>query len=178
MPKNPLLKIIPRAKPKVPDWINFLFWFSLILLLAVISISFYLQSQVSFLDKKEEELDNQLTKIETGDVETLEKEVFAVSKKIKDFSRLFKERKVISGIFDFFRSQCHPKVQFATFSLTSENYQVNLNGQTESFRTLGEQVLSFKKNENIKDFQLFNVSFNREGKVVFTVTFSLAEAIF
>ena len=47
MPKEDLVKIIPKLKPRTPTYLKFLFWFSLILLVVLVGLYFFLGSQIS-----------------------------------------------------------------------------------------------------------------------------------
>lgn len=177
MPKESLVKIIPKPKPKIPGSVNFLFWFSLILLIFLGGTFFLLQRQISPLKEKSEELEGEMAKTGTQAQKAQEKELSNISEKIKDFSDLFKEHKITSTLFDFLKSSCHPRVQFTSLNL-NKDFSVNLGAKTENFQTLGEQFLVFKENKNVGGLQLSNVFMDREGKVKFNLTFTLSSNFF
>lgn len=178
MPKEPLVKIIPRPKPKTPLWINFFFWLSLILLVSSVASFFLLQNQTSVLKANKEKIETQIGVVGTQAQKLLEEEILDISEKIRDFSTLFKEHKITSKIFDFLEASCHPKVQFTALDLETKNYTVTLRGRTENFQTLGEQLLILESNKDIKNLELSDISFGREGKVGFGLTFNLTEELF
>jgi Tfp pilus assembly protein PilN len=178
MPEKSLVKIIPKPKPKLPGWINFLFWVSVLILVFLIGTFFYLQYQNSLLKEKNNSLQNQINELDVKIKKELKGEVFKISEKIKDFSQILKEHKIISNFFEFLKSISHPRVQFTSLNLNAKNYEVTLRGITENFQVLGEQLLVFKENENIKNLKVFNISLNKEGKVEFSLSFNLTKKIF
>jgi hypothetical protein len=177
MPKETLVKIIPKPKPEIPSSLKFLFWFSLVLLIALGGVFFYFQKQISALNEKKNTLENQMTTVGTPTQKALEKEIFNTAEKIKDFSKISKEHKIVSKFFEFLESYCHPKVQFTSLNLDTKNYIANLTGNTENFQTLGEQILIFKGNENVKGLKISNVSLGEDGKVKFNLTFNFSPTL-
>jgi len=178
MPKEPLAKIIPKPKPKVAFFVNFLFYFSIVLIILLVASFFFLKNKISFLEERNEDLESQIAELEGEEEKELEEAILGFQEKIKIFKELFRDHKISSNFLSLLESSCHPKVQFTKLSLDTKNYQVNLEGKTESFQSLGEQLLILRKNENIKEFNLSNISLDREGKVNFDLTFSLVPEVF
>jgi len=173
MVKEDLVKIIPRAKPKAPFYVNLFFWLSVILLLALVGLYFFLDNQIPSLEKKIKKLETELKPSESQ--KTLEEEMFFLSKRINDFPQLLAKHKFTSNLFDFLKEFCHPQVQFTSLEIDTQESKVILSGITESFYTLGEQILVLQEKEEIKGLRLSRVSLDREGKVNFDLAFTFSE---
>jgi len=168
--KDNLVKIIPRAKEKVPGYVNFLFWFSLALIVLFSSLFFVLKAKNSSLASQKANLEKKLTS-SYGQTKA-EKELFKMSGKIKDFSSLMKSHKKPSIVIEFLKDSCHPRVKFNILQIDLRDNKVMLNGEAESFKALGEQILSFKRSGKVKDFQISDVFLNRSGMVEFALMFT------
>jgi len=179
MPEKPLVKIIPKPKPKIPGWLNFLFWLSLLLGFCIIGSFFYFRYQISVLEKKENSLGNQISELEKKIDEDLKKErVAEISEKITYFSKLLKEQKTSSKVFEFLKSVTHPRVQITSLNLDVKNYKMSLEAVTDNFQTLAEQILVLRENQYVQNLEVLNISLTKEGKVEFALNFTLKEEIY
>lgn len=178
MPKTSLVKIIPKPKPEIPGWVNSLFWVALVLLVSTIILFLFFQGKASSLEGQRDSIKNQISEVETQAGEIGEQDIIVLAEKVKYFFGLLGEHKFSSQFFDFLRVACHPYVQFSSLDLSTKDYKIRLSGKTESFQTLGEQLLSLKENENIQDLKVSNISLDQEGRVTFQLTFTLAETVF
>lgn len=178
MPKEPFARIIPKPKPKTPFFVNFLFYFAILLLIISIGSFFFLESKISSLKERKEELGRQIIELEREEEKGLEEEILGWQEKIKVFKEIFENHKISSNFLSLLESSCQLKVQLTRLNLATENGQVRLEGKTESFQSLGEQFLIFRENEKMRDLALSNISLDREGKVNFSLTFSLLSEVF
>ena len=179
MPEKSLVRIIPKPKPKIPGWLNFLFWLSLVLGFCVIGSFFYFRHQIFTLKEKENSLGRQVSELEKKIEEDLKKEgVAEISEKIKYFSELLKEQKTPSKVFEFLRSVTHPRVQIVSLNFNVKDYKMTLGAVTDNFQTLGEQLLVLRKNQYVQNLEVSNISLNKEGKVEFGLNFTLKEEIY
>jgi len=176
MPKESLVKIIPRPKEKPSRLVNFLFSFSLILILGLLGGYLFLGIQTSSLQDKKQELQREIEKI-ISEREELKEDILRSQDKIEDFKEVFQNHKFASRFFDFLESSCHAKVQFTSLNLGAESSVANLTGKTENFKTLGEQLLVFKGDKNIKGLEVSNISLDQDGKVRFNLTFNFASSL-
>lgn len=173
--KEEEVKIIPKPKPKISVFVNLLFWFSLILLIVLGGLYFLLQNQISSLAEEKEKIEEDMTL--SPSQEELKKEMQLVSNKISDFSEIFEGHKITSNFFKFLKIYCHPKVQFMSLRIDSKQTNADLQGETENFRTLGEQILILKQVDFIKGLQVSNISLTQTGKVSFSLTFTFSEEL-
>ncbi|MDI6883140.1 MAG: hypothetical protein QMC93_01535 [Patescibacteria group bacterium] len=178
MVKEVFGKIIPRPKPKPSRMVNFLFYFSLILIIFLIGAYFFLAKEISSLEEKNQGLEGEIAKVKEEKIGQTEKEILATEQRIKIFKELLKKHKISSNFFPFLENLTHPKVQFTRLILNSESYQIALEGKTENFQFLAEQIFILREDKNIKSLNLNSVSLDREGKTQFTLTFSLPPQIF
>jgi len=175
MPKEDLVKIIPKPKPKIPAYLNFLFWFFLILLIVLVGFYFFLENRISSFEQKREELEKEIAPSQNQ--RELEEKITSFSKKMSDFPKLLENHKITSNLFNFLKAICHPKVQFTSLRLDVGECQISLFGKTESFHTLGEQILILQKEKDIKGLEISNISFGQEGKVNFGLTFTFSKEL-
>jgi len=172
------IEIIPKEAKKFPLWQNILFYFSLVLFLSCLSGLLIL----NFLEKKSQlTLDNLKETLEKGmttEKKALEKEILTYQKKIDDFSILLADYRVSSRFFDFLEKIIHPKVFFSELNLSSKEGKVSLTGQTESFETLGQQILIFQKEEKLRGLKLAEIKIGKEGKIDFSLEISFDPKIF
>ncbi len=172
MPQKGLTKIIPKPKPEIPSFFNFLFWLSLILLIILGGFSFFLQNQISDLETKKEELERELSSQAQKEVE---KRLSKTSEKIEDFSELLEKHKISSKFFEFLKDSCHLKVYLTSLHLNNKDFLVELSGKTENFQTLGQQILIFQKKEEVKNLRVSDIVLDREGTVNFSLNFKFSE---
>ena len=171
-------ELIPKEKLKIPPLVNSLFYSSLILLIILGGCYLGMRIKNSSLKSQIEETKVNVARIKTeGDKET-ERQVLGYQGKIKDFSELFNEHKIVSSFLKFLRESTHPKVSFSELSLNTKTAQVVLGGETEDFKTLGEQILYLKGREIIKGLDLSNLALGKEGEVQFNINLSLDPEIF
>ena len=172
------IEIIPKPAKEPPFWLNILFYFSIALVLVSFSSLFIL----NHLEKKSVEnlqnLEEVLAKEKTPKEIALEEEIFRYQKKIYDFSLLIDLHKSPLNFFSVLERISHPKIQFTNFSLDPKEFRAVLSGQTESFQTLGQQLLIFKKESLIKEVNLSKLSIGKEGGTEFTLSLFLDPGIF
>lgn len=167
------IQIIPKEAQKLPLWQNILFYFSIALLLASVSGYFVLAHLIKKSDLINQDLENTLAKGKTSQQIILEKKILDYKKKIEDFSSLIMVHRMSSKFFGFFEKIIHPKVFFSKLNLDIIRNEASLSGQTESFQTLGQQIMIFRKEEMIKSIQLSDVKIGKEGKIEFSLKLSL-----
>jgi len=168
-----MVEIIPKPIEKVPFWQQILFYFSISLLVIVI-ISYFVLG--AFQKKSEiylQNLDEKISQAKTPEIIALEKEVLSWQRKIKDFAKVFDQHKLNSKFFQFLEEKTYPKVFFSKIDLNSQNLEVILSGQADSFQSLGYQIQILEKEPLIKKINLSKISIGKEGGVEFTLEINL-----
>ena len=108
----------------------------------------------------------------------LEKEILSYQRKIDDFSFLIDQQLEGSRLFTAFEKVVHPRVWFSKFSLSLEEKRVTLSGHAESFEVLGQQLYIIQNQDWIKDAELGTVSMAEEGKIDFSLFFTINPKFF
>ncbi|KPJ73638.1 hypothetical protein AMJ48_00160 [Parcubacteria bacterium DG_74_1] len=163
------VEIIPKPAEKTPFLANILLFVSIVLLLATVLSYFFLSTSVKETNQTIQRLKEDAVKEKTPQNLALIEEMLGQQKKIEDFSFLLDAHEAGSNIFDYLESISHPKVWFSGFSFSSneKGATVVIGGQTDSFKSLGQQLLIFKEEKLIRDVTLSGVSFVR-GKEIAT----------
>ncbi|MDD4989777.1 MAG: hypothetical protein PHW31_00475 [Candidatus Pacebacteria bacterium] len=176
-PKTDLLTIIPKPKIETPKWVNIAFLICLAVWVALIGFFVFFKVQASSQQNKKADIESQLAALNTKENQDLESKVAKFAKKIKNFSLVFKEHRNNFRFFDFLRNNCHPNVRFYSLNLTSSKGTVILDGQTDTYQSLSQQIAIFKKNSLISDFQVFNISLSKEGKITFQFSLKIDQQV-
>ncbi len=168
-----MVEIIPKKVAPLSHWVNILFYFSLVLLVFCIAGFFILSSSIKKSQKSLTDLENAFVSAKTSERISLEKEVLKYQKKTEDFSKIVGGHLETSKVFDLLQKDCHPKVWFSQFNLDSKGNQIGLSGETQSFESLGQQLLIFQGEDFIESVNLEKVSISKEGKIGFSLSLSL-----
>lgn len=171
-------ELIPKEKIKTSSIINILFLSSLTLLIILGGSYAFLKFKTSSTQAEIRDADDQIIKIKKERDNDTERYVFDTQKRIKDFSEILEKHKITSNFFAFVDKTSYEKVKFLELGLDTETKNVSLKGETENFDTLGKQILNLKNNDFVKGLDISNISLNKEGKINFTVNFSLDSEIF
>ncbi|MDD4625261.1 MAG: hypothetical protein WCX23_00095 [Candidatus Paceibacterota bacterium] len=181
------IEVAPQKEER-PLWQVLLFYFSVLLL--VLSLALFLILKMYFIPKFDNEIkdmEDQTAKqnqsvFEGKTIGSIEEEVKSAEAKIKDFKILYQERMNVTNFFQELEKSVHPKVYFANLSLSlgdEEEMKAVLSGQTESFKSLIQQIEILQRKTNfIKNFNVSNIGMAEEGGVSFELTLNLRPSIF
>lgn len=171
------MEIIPKETPKIPPWLDILFYLSAGLLIFVF-ISYFLVSQsIKTSQKAMEQIDAELA-TEVSKSAALKSEILTYQKKINDFSGVINGHPEASNIFDLVERQCHPRVWFSDFDLDIKQGKFSLSGQAQNFQALGQQMLIFRDQDIITSASLDSIVMEKGGRIGFKVSLSLNPSIF
>ena len=168
-----MVELIPKEAPKIPKWLNILFYFSLALLLLSIASFFVLGNFINKNQNTLAELRETLLRERTPERIALEREILNYEKKISDFANLAGEHLESSKIFTVLEDSTHPRVWFSQFNLNSNQGIVNLVGVAQSFESLGQQILILKDESSIQEVNLEEVSIDKTGRIDFALSLIL-----
>lgn len=165
------MEIIPKTTTeKKPKGEKFLTNFIILILILTIIASFSVIFIENSYQKKIKELNEKISQTQSEEYKSLEKELKNYNKKINLFQELINKHFLVSKIFPFLEERTHQKVFFQNFELVSGENKINLNGQTDNFLTLHQQILIFQNEPEIKETKLTNVSIGKEGRVDFELS--------
>lgn len=173
-----MVEIIPKPKTQLPAWLSILFYLSLFLFLAIFASFFIFGNSLKNLQAEFENLEKSIAEQRTPEVIATEQEVLSYQKKISDFSLLLQGHLASSNLVGFLEEISHPKVWFSQFSLNAPEGQLTLNGYSDSFMSVGQQLLILKEKPLIKSFNLSEISIGKQGEVSFVLSLSLDSKIF
>ena len=179
MPNNfDTLNIIPKPKLIIPFWVKPLTWASAIIFLAMVGLFGFYYFQASSLESKAKAKESDYLAINTPENREIEARVSEISQRLEKFSQAFSNHKFSYIIFDFLGSFCHPNVSFSDMNLTLSTGAVSLTGQTNSYKSLSEQILILKNEEEISALDVSDVALNKEGAVTFGLNFLIDPTFF
>jgi len=161
-------EIIPKKEVERKPWLDWVFYFSLSLLIIFVLSYFVLEYSLKKAEGELKDLENKISEQNEKNKKPKE-ELLGKQKKIDDFSIVLKEHKLTSQVFTFIENSTHPEVSFMDFDFNSQSSDLTLSGETSDFKTLGEQLLILQRQEDIEDIELSNISLVEEG-----VDFSLS----
>jgi len=180
----------PETEKKPFDLTKFLLYLAIIILVGSVGLYFLFDfGLIRNSSKVLAELETQLSLQMTDEAKEHEAKLIEWRQKIEDFRILLDLHQNPSKVFSLLEKLSHPRVWFTDFSLnfgtqkTEEGsevgqFQLQLQGVAESFRVLGEQLLVFKNDENIKEIKLSNVSLGEKGNVKFQFEITFNPEIF
>ncbi|MBT9132682.1 MAG: hypothetical protein DDT33_01210 [Firmicutes bacterium] len=175
-----MIEIVPKPTPKLPPWLNFLFYFSIFFLISVI-FSYFLLGYFKNQAQKEVQKYEKLLALEgvfPAEITLLEKKLKVLERKIKDFSFLIKEHRFSSKIFPLLQELCHPQVFFSSISFNLAEQKITLNGQAKDFSVFKAQIITFKNEKRIRDFHSTGFSIGEGGIILFDASFLVDPQIF
>lgn len=147
---------------------SILFYFSLVMLIAVVGGFFYFNYMLQKTDEEIKTLDETLAKQKTKEQKALEDEVLSNKQRLQDFPLLLESHKVVTEFFRRLEGRTHPKVVFDLVKISPVEGSVDLSGKADSFESLGQQLIIFKTSpEIIQKVELSKINLNNEGKVDF-----------
>lgn len=171
------MEIIPKEFRKSSKGSNTLLYFSLALLFFSIASFFVFGHFVRGFEKEHEVLEQAMTE-KNEKIRPIEGKILSYQRKIDDFSFLIARRLESSKFFIAFEKIVHPQVWFSEFSLNLKEKRVILSGQAQNFEVLWQQLYIIRNEDWIKDADLGTISIGEEGKIDFSLFFTLNPKLF
>jgi Tfp pilus assembly protein PilN len=172
-----MVEIIPKPTKKELPATGFLFYLSILFLAVTLVVYFVFLSLQKRSEIALQEIQDQLQKGKTDEIRSLETEIKSYERKIKDIDPLLKEHILASKFFQELEEKTHPKVFFQQINLDLAKLTISLNGQTDNFFTLGQQILNLEENPLISELKLEQLSISKEGRIEFTLKFNFSPKI-
>lgn len=163
-----MVGIIPKEeRSNSSENLKSLLYLAVFLLLLSLAAYFLLTNSLKKTEGEAAILDSKLEEMMSPEKITLEKEILNSRNKIEDFSQLLKLHLKTSKVFGILEETTHPQVWFTDFNLNPRKGELIISGETDSFETLGQQILILKEESTISEVNLQKVSINEEGKINF-----------
>ena len=80
------------------------------------------------------------------------------------------------NIFKLIEEVTHQRVQFTSFTLNDG--EVTITGLTDSYVSFGQQIIVLGAHEEIRDLRVSDVSLNKNGQVLFSITFIVDKSVY
>jgi len=173
-----MVEIIPKPERKIPGWQKALLYFSVLFL--ILTVFGYLVV-ASFERNSERELENLTRQIAEGkseEIVLLEEQVLSYKKEIDKVAPFFKQHTLSSQIFDFVEKNTHPKTFFFEFSLKSDVSTALLSGLTDSFLSLGQQIVMLDEAPQVESVEMADVFLVPTGGIEFQLEVILKDSLF
>lgn len=173
-----MVEIIPKESSR-PLFTSSTF-LSLGFMLLLISVGAYLffQYRETKATAELKLLEEAINAKKTPEERTLEETMFLYQSKIKDFSTLVQSKTNVLGSLNFLERFAHPQVAFSDFNLNSSARTLHLQGRTQDFTTLHEQILILKSQQEVESLKISNLLFGEKGNVEFSLDINLDPAVF
>lgn len=159
-------------------WADLTFYVSIALLMAaffgysLFAYKYYLQNQ------KVNEVDQKIAAYGVPQQKEMEKITLDQKIAVDAFASLIGGRKIVSNVFAFIEQSILPDVWFSNFSLSEENGEIRLSGETKDMATLSRQIAVFEaESDMVKSVNVLNSQTAAGGKVKFIFILSLQPKI-
>jgi|GEM_PF-1118697 len=169
-----MVQLLPKKKVEVSTGQKILLYFSLSLLIILI-VGYFV---FSFLDKRVNQKIKETKELiaqtrNSSEIQT-EEDIKTYEKKLNSFSFILDKHSFPSKVFPLLERDTLPRVYFTKFDLNPENLTLNLDGVTDNFQILGEQILVFRRDPLIRNVSLRDISIKSIGMVQFSLGMSLS----
>ena len=170
------MEIIPKPKRRLPTPETIFLYFSILIFVFVIFISFYFWSEEKSKRKEISQLEEKILALKTPEIKKEEEKVSKYQEKISHFSELIKDHLSYSKIFPYLEQKTHKQIYFSRMELDFENSTLFLSGESPNFSVLAQQ-LEILKNDPFLTSQLKEVNLGKEGKVNFKLEINFDKSI-
>jgi hypothetical protein len=171
-----MVDIIPKRIKRFPNLYQIGFYISLgLALVSVLAVTliFLLENNAT---KNLQTLEDRINQVGTQEEKIQEAQLLLDKKRIEDFSELLAGHQKTSAVFKIIEEATLPDIWLTKFSLNGT--QVELLGQTPSFKILGQQLLILREQSLIEKTILSNLAINKEGAVDFDLIVSFNPEVF
>lgn len=138
--------------------------------IVVVFLLFFLSCFGLYFSQKKlkKEISNIEKKLQiTAEEQALREAFLNQRNKINDFSVLVSRYQSFGKVLNYLEQSVHPEVKYSSFKFDLEKESLNISGQTESLKTLGQQALIFTNQEFVKNLELISVSTDKDGRIKF-----------
>ena len=169
---------IPPKKPSGFSFESATFYFSLLILVAVVASFFYLSS---ILSKASDELANvtlDAAKTKTEEQKNLKTKLAEAQQKFSDYAKILDSHKSAGNFFAKLETLVLPDIYFLNCNLDLDKLTANFSGRAKTFKSLGQQIMVFESaGEIIGNVDLSKISTNDRGSIDFDVKIGINPAV-
>jgi len=162
------MEIIPKPKRKLPSLETIFLYFSILIFILSIFLSFYLWLKEQSKKREISQIEEKILSLKTPQIKKAEEEILKYQQKISHFSELIKNHLYYSKLFPYLEQRTHKKIRFSKMDLDFENSTLLLSGESPNFSVLAQQLEILKQDPFLKT-QLKEVNLGKEGNVDFKI---------
>ena len=162
------MEIIPKPKRKLPSLETIFLYFSILIFILLIFLSFYLWLKEQSKKREISQIEEKILSLKTPQIKKAEEEILKYQQKISHFSELIKNHLYYSKLFPYLEQRTHKKIRFSKMDLDFENSTLLLSGESPNFSVLAQQLEILKQDPFLKT-QLKEVNLGKEGNVDFKI---------
>jgi Tfp pilus assembly protein PilN len=171
-----MVQVIPRKIAQQESIIKrVLPWFSLLLIVLVVGAYFIFDYQGKRAGTLLEETKEEITKNQTAEQTALQKNILSFQKRVNDVILLLKDKGKVSDSFKFLETYVHPKIYFNYLSIDFKGRTISLDGVSNDFTSLGQQISAFQQDPFLKSVELSSVGLSELGGVRFSLKLLLPD---
>lgn len=171
------VEIIPKPPSKKPSVNNYALVCSMVLLLIAGGIYFWLVRAIESANKTISDTNQAIQAEKTSERISLENDLLLNKRRIDDFGLIIKAHQLDSNFLKYLEGVTHPKVFFTGANMDFEKHSVTLNGLTDSFYILGQQLIVLDNAKELSGVSMTSVGLTKSGLVEFTVDLSFDPSI-
>ena len=159
--------------------VDYLFYFSAVLLSLVIFSYFMFDLKLKIQEKKINELDSAFVAIGMGDGQIYNKKVIEYKRKIDDFALVLDSHRSTSNIFEFIEKNTLKNVWFSSFSIQQKADKILLSGEASDLGVLSKQIEMFESQRDyVLDISVLNSENAGGDRVSFVLDIVLSPEVF
>jgi Tfp pilus assembly protein PilN len=147
--------------------------------LIVLGLAFYFGS-ITYkraLTRDLEDAASNILRVQSERDAMVEEEVRDFAVRLSAIDSLLLNHAYTSAVFAFLERATHPAVQFRDFSYRTQGGVISMNGTTQSYTTLGEQIIALEQNRNIRKLAVSNIQLDKSGRVLFGISFDVDQGL-
>jgi Tfp pilus assembly protein PilN len=171
-----MVQVIPRKIVQQRSFIKkALPWFSLLLIVLVVGAYFLFDYQGKKTESLLKEKNEEIAKNQTQEQTELQERVLGFQKRIDDVILLLKDKEKTSDSLKFLETYVHPKIYFNNLSIDFEGRTLSIEGSSNDFTSLGQQIFAFQQDPFIEKVELSSVGLSDQGDVKFSIELFLPD---
>lgn len=165
-----MVQVIPKTTIKKESAIKkALPWLSFLLVIIVIALYFIFSAQIVRETIAIKQIKQELAEAQTQQYMELEKDILIFKTRADDVTKLLGNRKNPSIFFSFLEGLVHPDIYFTFLSLDMDESEAVIEGVSDSFVSIGQQIRAFEQDSFIEETKLTNISLGEEEGIQFSI---------
>lgn len=172
------IEVESEAQKRRSPLVKYSLYISVVLLLIMAVAYALLHFSVNSSEQELADLKTQIDQQMSEEEKELQQEVVQAQQNIERGSQVIDSHQSTYNFLTTLASATHPQLRFDQMDLNTDLKKVTLNGITEDFTTLGQQIKVFQEESSIEKVEIENTSMESGAKVGFKIVLTLNSSIF